>query len=65
LPLSVPSEGNLPDITLDVLTSESTCANGTAAGSSHVVGINVGGEAAELPGDITGSPIDLGPLGYI
>jgi hypothetical protein len=54
-----------PDVTVDVLTSESTCSNGTASGSSHVVGVDIGGQGGELPGDITGDTIDLGPLGVI
>ena len=65
LPLSVPSGGQLPDITVDVLTSQSTCKNGVADSSSHVVGLDVGGQKVELPGDITGSPIDLSPLAFI
>jgi hypothetical protein len=54
-----------PDVTVDVLTSRASCSNGGASGSSHVVGINVGGKGVELPDAVTGSPIALGPLGSI
>ncbi|HUR13681.1 MAG TPA: hypothetical protein VM097_04230 [Mycobacteriales bacterium] len=54
-----------PDVTLDVLTSESTCKDGVADGSSHVVGLKVGEDQVELPGDITGDTIDLSPVAFI
>lgn len=53
------------DVTLDVLTSESSCNNGSAAGSSHVVALDVGGQVVELPPATAPNPIVLGPLGTI
>lgn len=63
LPLGVASGGQLPDITVDLLTSQSTCDNGTAASESHVVGLKIGDTQVELPTDVIGpDPIDLSPL---
>jgi hypothetical protein len=62
LPLGSVSGGQLPDISLDVLTSDATCHNGVAAGSSKVVDLVVGGQELAVPGNGIPDTIDLSPV---
>jgi hypothetical protein len=67
LPLDAASGGQLPDITVDLLTSKASCSQGEPSGSSHVVRVEVAGYGSlEIPQDLMlPDVIDLSPLPLI
>ena len=68
VPLNAPSEGELPDIAVDLVTSDARCSDGQPSGSSRVVNVAFGAsannepETIAVPEEQARTVRDVGPL---